>query len=117
ADARPEGEATGSEWRTPPLWGIGLTETVSGHTLFLHDGRARNLTEAILWHGGEGGGARDKFADLPEAQRDARLCCGTALGAATRAARDPPPPLQGGVVSSPSLAVRRVRGEQPRLSC
>jgi CxxC motif-containing protein (DUF1111 family) len=73
ADGRPEGEATGSEWRTPPLWGIGLTETVSGHTLFLHDGRARNLTEAILWHGGEGEGARDKFADLPKADRDALL--------------------------------------------
>jgi len=73
ADGRPEGEATGSEWRTPPLWGIGLTETVSGHTLFLHDGRARNLTEAILWHGGEGQGARDRFAELPKADRDALL--------------------------------------------
>eukprot|EP00439_Symbiodinium_sp_Y106_P089840 s1_g2376.t1 len=51
ADGRPEGTATGSEWRTPPLWGIGLTEKVNGHTFFLHDGRARNLTEAILWHG------------------------------------------------------------------
>ena len=73
ADGRPEGEATGSEWRTPPLWGIGLTETVSGHTLFLHDGRARNLTEAILWHGGEGEAARDKFAALPKTDRDALL--------------------------------------------
>jgi CxxC motif-containing protein (DUF1111 family) len=73
ADGRPEGEASGSEWRTPPLWGIGLTETVSGHTLFLHDGRARNLTEAILWHGGEGQKARDKFAELPKADRDALL--------------------------------------------
>ena len=73
ADGRPEGAATGSEWRTPPLWGIGLTETVSGHTLFLHDGRARNLTEAILWHGGEGESAREKFASLPKADRDALL--------------------------------------------
>jgi CxxC motif-containing protein (DUF1111 family) len=73
ADGRPEGEASGSEWRTPPLWGIGLTETVSAHTLFLHDGRARNLTEAILWHGGEGQAARDKFAALPKADRDALL--------------------------------------------
>ncbi|HKQ55490.1 MAG TPA: di-heme oxidoredictase family protein, partial [Methyloceanibacter sp.] len=48
-------------------------ETVSGHTLFLHDGRARNLTEAILWHGGEGEAARDKFAALPKADRDALL--------------------------------------------
>ena len=56
ADGRPEGNASGREWRTPPLWGIGLTRLVSGHTLFLHDGRARNLTEAILWHGGRGPG-------------------------------------------------------------
>lgn len=73
ADNRPEGAATGSEWRTPPLWGIGLTETVSGHTLFLHDGRARNLTEAILWHGGEADVARNKFAALSKADRDALL--------------------------------------------
>jgi CxxC motif-containing protein (DUF1111 family) len=73
ADGRPEGEASGSEWRTPPLWGIGLTQTVSGHTLFLHDGRARNVTEAILWHGGEGEAARDKFANLAKADRDALL--------------------------------------------
>ena len=73
ADHRPEGAASGSEWRTPPLWGIGLTETVSGHTLFLHDGRARNLTEAILWHGGEGKAARDQFADLSKQDREALL--------------------------------------------
>jgi len=73
ADGRPEGAATGSEWRTPPLWGIGLTETVSGLTLFLHDGRARNLTEAILWHGGEAEAARGRFAELSQADRDALL--------------------------------------------
>lgn len=73
ADNRPEGAASGSEWRTPPLWGIGLTETVSGHTLFLHDGRARNLTEAILWHGGEADAARDKFAGLSKDDREALL--------------------------------------------
>jgi len=73
ADQRPEGAASGSEWRTPPLWGIGLTETVSGHTLFLHDGRARNLTEAILWHGGEGKAARDQFAALSKEDRAALL--------------------------------------------
>jgi CxxC motif-containing protein (DUF1111 family) len=73
ADNRPEGEASGTEWRTPPLWGAGLTETVSGHTLFLHDGRARNVTEAILWHGGEAEAARDKFAALSKADRDALL--------------------------------------------
>jgi len=70
ADHRPEGEASGYEWRTPPLWGIGLTETVSGHTLFLHDGRARNITEAVLWHGGEAQAARDAFAALPKEDRD-----------------------------------------------
>ena len=71
ADAQPVGDASGREWRTPPLWGIGLTETVSGHTFFLHDGRARNLTEAILWHGGEASAARDRFAALQAEQRDA----------------------------------------------
>ena len=70
ADNRPEGDAGGYEWRTPPLWGIGLTETVSGHTQFLHDGRARNFTEAILWHGGEAQKARDAFAQMPKSTRD-----------------------------------------------
>ncbi|MEO6013219.1 MAG: di-heme oxidoredictase family protein [Devosia sp.] len=70
ADNRPEGAADGYEWRTPPLWGIGLTQTVSGHTLFLHDGRARNLTEAILWHGGEALKSRDGFANLPKSSRE-----------------------------------------------
>jgi CxxC motif-containing protein (DUF1111 family) len=53
ADQRPEFLASGTEWRTPPLWGLGMTQTVNGHTQFLHDGRARNVLEAILWHGGE----------------------------------------------------------------
>ncbi|MEO6394707.1 MAG: di-heme oxidoredictase family protein [Devosia sp.] len=70
ADNRPEGAADGQEWRTPPLWGIGLTETVSGHTLFLHDGRARNLTEAILWHGGEAAAARRAFTEMSQSERD-----------------------------------------------
>lgn len=73
ADNRPEGAASGSEWRTAPLWGIGLTETVSGHTLFLHDGRGRNITEAILWHGGEAQASRDAFAALPKEDRDRLL--------------------------------------------
>lgn len=59
----------GSEWRTPPLWGVGLTQTVSGHTLLLHDGRARGFAEAILWHGGEGQAARDGFSRLDAADR------------------------------------------------
>jgi CxxC motif-containing protein (DUF1111 family) len=71
ADERPDGDASGSEWRTPPLWGVGLVETVNGHTLFLHDGRARNLVEAILWHGGEAEAARDGFTDLSERDREA----------------------------------------------
>ena len=64
ADGQQVGDATGNEWRTAPLWGIGLTKTVNGHTFFLHDGRARNLTEAILWHGGEAEKSRDAFAAL-----------------------------------------------------
>jgi CxxC motif-containing protein (DUF1111 family) len=73
ADNRPEGIASGQEWRTPPLWGIGLTEIVSGHTNFLHDGRARNVEEAILWHGGEAQSSRDGYAALSKAEREALL--------------------------------------------
>ena len=73
ADGRPEGIATGREWRTPPLWGIGLTQTVSGHSQFLHDGRARSLVEAILWHGGEAQDARDHFAAMPGEERAALI--------------------------------------------
>ncbi len=71
ADDRPEGAATGAEWRTPPLWGQGLLPTVNGHTRLLHDGRARNVEEAILWHGGEAKPARDGFTALPAADRAA----------------------------------------------
>ena len=67
------GGASGREWRTAPLWGIGLTEVVNGHTRFLHDGRARNLVEAILWHGGEAEAARDAFRAMPKAERDLLL--------------------------------------------
>ena len=73
ADGRPEGEASGREWRTPPLWGIGLTETVSGHSLFLHDGRARNLLEAILWHGGEAEAAKQRVVAMTREERAALL--------------------------------------------
>lgn len=73
SDGRPEGLADGREWRTAPLWGIGLTELVNGHTFFLHDGRARNLGEAILWHGGEAERARDAFAALPREDRERLL--------------------------------------------
>ena len=73
ADGRPEGGASGREWRTAPLWGIGLTEVVNGHTRFLHDGRARNLEEAILWLGGEAGAARAAFQSMAKSERDALL--------------------------------------------
>ena len=73
ADHRPEGMASGNEWRTPPLWGLGLTQTVSGHTFLLHDGRARDVLEAILWHGGEALQARDRVVALPKHDRDALL--------------------------------------------
>ncbi|MES2665524.1 MAG: di-heme oxidoredictase family protein [Pseudomonadota bacterium] len=73
ADNRPEGVATGSEWRTPPLWGLGLTELVSGQTALLHDGRARTILEAILWHGGEAQPARDATIALPTADRTALI--------------------------------------------
>jgi CxxC motif-containing protein (DUF1111 family) len=73
ADGQAVGEATGSEWRTPPLWGVGLTAPVNGNSFYLHDGRARSLTEAILWHGGEGQAARNRFAAAKAADRDALL--------------------------------------------
>ena len=73
ADGRPDFEATGSEWRTAPLWGIGLVPTVNRHTRFLHDGRARSLEEAVLWHGGEGEAARRRYTELPAADRAAVL--------------------------------------------
>lgn len=71
ADNRPDYEATGNEWRTPPLWGIGLTKIVGGHTNFLHDGRARSLEEAILWHGGESENSKEAFRKLNKTDRAA----------------------------------------------
>ena len=73
ADSRPDFLATGSEWRTPPLWGIGLTKVVNGHTSFLHDGRARNLLEAIMWHGGEAEQSRLYVENLSKFELDALL--------------------------------------------
>lgn len=73
ADGRRDGDATGREWRTPPLWGIGLVPTVNGHSRYLHDGRARSLEEAVLWHGGEAQRSRDAFTALDEAQRRALI--------------------------------------------
>lgn len=64
ADGRPDFDASGSEWRTPPLWGLGLIDDVNGHRFLLHDGRARTIEEAILWHGGEGEAAQEEFRNL-----------------------------------------------------
>ncbi|MFO1321402.1 MAG: di-heme oxidoredictase family protein [Burkholderiales bacterium] len=71
ADGRPDYLASGSDWRTPPLWGIGLSKTVNGAANYLHDGRARNFPEAILWHGGEATVSRDRFLAMPRADREA----------------------------------------------
>lgn len=73
ADNTPDFEANGREWRTPPLWGIGLIETVNGHTNLLHDGRARNIEEAILWHGGEATEAKTAFMDLSAEERQSLI--------------------------------------------
>jgi len=73
ADGRPVGDADGREWRTAPLWGIGLTEQVSGLTTFLHDGRARSLIEAILWHGGEAQESRDRVVAMSAQERRALI--------------------------------------------
>ena len=73
ADNREEFLATGREWRTAPLWGIGLTKAVSGHTQFLHDGRARNLSEAIIWHGGEAESSKKLFMQLSQQNRHALI--------------------------------------------
>jgi CxxC motif-containing protein (DUF1111 family) len=73
ADGRPDWAASGLEWRTPPLWGLGLNKAVNGNTFYLHDGRARSPEEAILWHGGEGTASRDAFSRLPAPDRAALL--------------------------------------------
>jgi CxxC motif-containing protein (DUF1111 family) len=72
-DGRSDFAATGVEWRTPPLWGIGLVQVVQPGTNFLHDGRARTLAEAILWHGGEAAAAREAFRTAPRSDRDALI--------------------------------------------
>jgi len=73
ADGRPDWEASGRDWRTAPLWGIGLVPTVADRPVYLHDGRARDLTEAILWHGGEADSARSAFAAAKPSDREALL--------------------------------------------
>jgi CxxC motif-containing protein (DUF1111 family) len=73
ADHRPDYLAGGRDWRTAPLWGLGLSEAVNGNATLLHDGRARNAAEAILWHGGEAADAREAFSALPREDRAALL--------------------------------------------
>jgi CxxC motif-containing protein (DUF1111 family) len=73
ADGRPDFEATGREWRTPPLWGLGLVPTVNGHDALLHDGRARGFAEAILWHGGEAEKAKERFRNADKSTREALI--------------------------------------------
>lgn len=73
ADGRPEFKAGGRDWRTPPLWGLGLSERVAGSNAMLHDGRARNAAEAILWHGGEAQKSREAFQAMDREAREALL--------------------------------------------
>jgi CxxC motif-containing protein (DUF1111 family) len=73
ADNRPDFEASGQEWRTPPLWGLGLIPVVNKHDLLLHDGRARGAAEAILWHGGEAEKSREVFRNAAKPERDALI--------------------------------------------
>lgn len=73
ADNRPDGSASGTEWRTSPLWGLGLTQVVNPDAGFLHDGRARTISEAILWHGGEAQAAQTEYKNLNEDMRNQLL--------------------------------------------
>lgn len=73
ADNLPEGQASGSEWRTAPLWNIGMTAGVSGGEAYLHDGRARSLNEAILWHGGEAEKAATRFKEMSSVDSEALI--------------------------------------------
>ena len=66
ADNRADFDASGTEWRTAPLWGLGSYQVVNGHTQLLHDGRARNSLEAILWHGGEAEQSKNRVMQLSE---------------------------------------------------
>ena len=79
ADGRPDFLAGPRDWRTPPLWGIGLSAQVNGSTHLLHDGRARNVLEAILWHGGEAKAAKDAFSKMPLDEREALIAFVNAL--------------------------------------
>ncbi|MGQ7845538.1 di-heme oxidoreductase family protein [Granulosicoccus sp. 3-233] len=71
ADHADEADANGREWRTAPLWGIGLAKTVNPNTSFLHDGRAKTLLDAVLWHGGEAQASLDDVLDMNKDERAA----------------------------------------------
>ena len=73
ADDRPDFDASGQEWRTPPLWGLGLSSKVNGVSHLLHDGRARNPEEAILWHGGEAAASTAAFVNAEREEREALI--------------------------------------------
>ena len=71
ADGRPDHRASGRQWRTPPLWGVGMIQEVNGHQRLLHDGRARGVLEAVMWHGGEARDSREHVRGLSGADREA----------------------------------------------
>ena len=71
ADGRPDFAANGQQWKTPPLWGVGLIHDVNGHRRLLHDGRANGVLEAILWHGGEAQSAKNQVLQLNARDRQA----------------------------------------------
>ncbi len=73
ADGRPDFDASGSEWRTTPLWGVGLTQTILPYSGYLHDGRARTLEEAVLWHGGEAERSKESFRTMAKPDRTALI--------------------------------------------
>jgi CxxC motif-containing protein (DUF1111 family) len=71
ADGRPDFQASGTQWKTPPLWGVGLIQSVNGHQRLLHDGRANGVLEAVLWHGGEAKPAQEQVLKMSQAERQA----------------------------------------------
>ena len=73
ADNRPDFDANGQEWRTAPLWGVGLFPKVNNPSFYLHDGRARTLIEAIMWHGGEADQSKIYVQNLSKADREALI--------------------------------------------
>ena len=73
ADGVAQGDASGTEWKTPALWGLGLVQTVNKDSSFLHDGRARTIEEAVLWHGGEAKDSKDTFMHYSKAEREQLL--------------------------------------------